>query len=46
MPRMQIKKAFYRISNLSAKEKISCMAELFDVSKQAMSICLKSHNMI
>ena len=46
MPRMQIKKAFYRISNLSAKGKVSYMAELFDVSKQAMSICLKSHNMI
>jgi len=46
MPRMQIKKAFYKITNLNMKDKISYMAEVFDVSKQAMSICLKLHNMI
>jgi Zn-dependent peptidase ImmA (M78 family) len=46
MPKMQIKKAFYKITNLSRKDKISHMAELFNVSKQAMTICLKSHNMI
>jgi len=46
MPKMQIKKAFYKITNLNKKDKISYMTELFNVSKQAMTICLKSHNMI
>lgn len=46
MPKMQIKKAFYSLHGANVKAKISKMAELFQVSKQAMRICLASHNMI
>jgi len=47
MPKGQIKKYFYQLSAQGyAKEVVEKMSELFDVSKQAMSICLKSHNLI
>ena len=47
MPKGQIKKAFYQLSAQGCgKDIVVKMSELFDVSKQAMSICLKSHNLI
>lgn len=46
MPKMQIKKAFFSMHGSNVNAKILKMAELFQVSGQAMKICLASHNMI
>lgn len=47
MPAGQVKRAFYRNMNTSRKnEPAAALAELFDVSKQAMGIFLKSHNLV
>jgi len=47
MPAGQVKRAFYRNMNTYRKDEPAvALAELFDVSKQAMGIFLKSHNLI
>ena len=48
MPKVQVKQCFYSIRNeyLSRKEKIEKLASVFEVSKQAMEIRLKSCNLI
>ena len=47
MPLPQIKKCFYRFRARRTDEQlIAEMARLFEVSKQAMQIRLKSHNLI
>ena len=43
MPMGQIKRQFYRIS---AKDKVSAMADLFGVSRQAMEIRLTEHHLL
>ncbi|MDL2248457.1 ImmA/IrrE family metallo-endopeptidase [Tyzzerella sp. OttesenSCG-928-J15] len=46
MPANQVKRAYYRIRGDGAPGDITVqLAELFGVSKQAMSICLKSHRL-
>lgn len=44
MPAGQVKKAFYHCRN--AKDPAAALAELFGVSKQAMGIFMKDHNLI
>ena len=46
MPRPQIKQAFYKIQGNSRINPIITLAELFNVSKQAMEICLSDRNLI
>jgi len=45
MPKMQVKKAFYFARNKGITNPSKYLAELFDVSKQAMSIFLREHNL-
>jgi len=45
MPKAQVKKAFYAIRNEGDINPASRLAELFDVSKQAMDIFLHEHNL-
>lgn len=46
MPMKQVKKAFYQLRGGSTENTISKMAELFQVSKQAMEIRLRNHKLI
>lgn len=43
MPINQVKRAFYR---LSGTDKVAVLAKIFNVSRQAMEIRLKGHNLI
>lgn len=44
MPSAQVKKAFYGMRN-DVQDPIGALAEIFDVSKQAMSIFMREHSM-
>jgi hypothetical protein len=44
MPKNQVKKAFFKVRNCT--NAVAELAELFGVSKQAMAIFLKDHNMV
>jgi len=43
MPTAQVKKAYYTMR--SRRDPAASLAELFDVSKQAMGIFLREHNL-
>ena len=45
MPSAQVKKAFYSIRN-TTKDPAAVLAELFDVSKQAMDIFMREHSLV
>ena len=44
MPKNQVKKAFYKVRN--SADSVGELAQIFDVSKQAMGIFLKNHNLM
>ena len=46
MPKVQVKKAFFQIRSKPNYDLTAALAELFQVSKQAMGIFMREHNLI
>jgi len=46
MPKVQVKRAFFTIRNEKGTDPITLLADLFQVSKQAMGFFMRDHNLI
>jgi len=46
MPKVQVKKAYFATRNKAISDPTAALAELFQVSKQAMGFYLRDHNLL